>query len=156
VTGNGAECKVKEPIMTKPVKSELVETEKGEKGSLLTEFFPNKGALFTTIEYLGTCAHQTIAVEGSVAAQVRVDPNKPPELGELVTLPNTKKEGTSWLLNFPATAITSVWLIKAGVGSQVSVGLLAGTEPAAFEGTVLVLLANSKRESVEEKWSPLP
>jgi len=91
-----------------------------------------------------------------VAGQVLTDPNKPPELGELVKLPNTKKEATSWLLNFPEKPITSVWLIKAGVGSQVSVGLLAATEPATFEGTVLVLLANSKRESVEEKWSPLP
>jgi len=157
VTGNGAECKVeKESIVTKPVKSELVETEKGEKGSLLTEFFPNKGAAFTTIKYVGAhCIHTEIIVEGSVAAQVLTDPNNG-TLGELVTLPNTKKEGTSWLLNFPEKPITSVWLIKAGVGSQVSVGLLAGTEPATFEGTVLVLLANSKRESVEEKWSPLP
>ena len=40
VTGNGAVCKVDEPIVTRPVKSELVESEKGEKGSLLTEFFP--------------------------------------------------------------------------------------------------------------------
>ena len=60
-----------------------------------------------------------------MAAQVRTDPNKPPELGELVTLPNTKKEGTSWLLNFPAKPITNVWLIKAGVGFEVSVGLKA-------------------------------
>jgi len=157
VTGNGAACtKVKEPIVTKPVKSELVETEKGEKGSLLTEFFPNKGAAFTTIEYTGAnCKEKQIIVEGSVAAQVLTDPNNT-TLGELVTLPNTGKTGTSWLLNFPTAPIESVWLIKGGVGTQVAVGLKAATEPAVFEGTVLVLLANSKRESVAEAWSPLP
>jgi hypothetical protein len=157
VVGNGTGCKVEvEPIVTRPVKSELVETEKGEKGSLLTEFFPNKGSAFTTIKLTAACTKvREITAEGSLAGQVLTDPNNG-TLGELVTLPNTKKEGTSWLLNFPATQIESVWLIKGGVGSQVPVGLKAATEPAKFEGTALVLLANSKRESVEEKWSPLP
>jgi hypothetical protein len=154
-TGNGASCKVAEPIVTKPVRSELVESEKGEKGSLLMEFFPNKGAAFTTIEFTGTCLVKAIKVEGSMAAEVYTDPNNG-SLGELVKLPNTGKQGTSWLFNFPATPIKKVWLIKSGVGAEASVELLANTEPAAFTGTVLVLLANKKCESVEEEWSPLP
>jgi hypothetical protein len=161
VTGNGANCKIKEPIVTNPVKSELVETEKGEKGSLLTEFTPAKGVTFVTLKFEGSeCKVKETAVAGAVAGQVRVDPNKPPELGELVSLPNGKKEGTSWLINFPAVAIKEVWLIKEGVGSQVKIEeLQAFTEIATVEGTVLVLLAKvaaGKLESEEAKWSPLP
>jgi hypothetical protein len=157
-------CKVKEPITTTNVKSELVETEKGEKGSLLTEFFPEKGAKFTTLEFeleappAGFCPPNT-AVEGSVAGQVRVDPNKPPELGELVSLPNGKKEAKSWLLNFPTIAITKAWLIKGGEGKEVKVELLAFSEAAILSGTTLVLLAKKKEgkfESEEVNWSPLP
>jgi hypothetical protein len=154
-TGNGTSCKVTEPIVTKPVRSELVESEKGAKGSLLTEFFPNKGAAFTTLKYTGTCVIKELTVEGSVAAEVYTDPNNG-SLGELVKLPNTGKLGTSWLFNFPATPIKKVWLIKSGTGKEASVELLANTEPAVFKGTALVLLANKKCESVEEDWSPSP
>jgi hypothetical protein len=161
-TGNTVKgtCTVKEPIVTKPVKSELVESEKGgPTASLLTEFFPNKGALFTTVEFTpsepGACKVTAIAVEGSVAAEVYTDPNNG-SLGELVKLPNTGKQGKSWLLNFPATPIKKVWLIKNKTGAEAGVELKANTEPATFKGTVLVLLANSKHVSVEEEWSPLP
>jgi hypothetical protein len=165
VTGNGTKCKVVEPIVTNPVKSELVETEKGEKGSLLTEFTPAKGANFVTIKFEaetgGECKVKETAVSGGVAGQVRVDPNKPPELGELVSLPNGKKEGTSWLLNFPATPIKEVWLIKEGTGSKVKLEeLLFFSEESTLEGTALVLLAKvSEGKLVSEettKWSPLP
>lgn len=157
--GNGEACKVKEPIVTAHVKSELVENvEAGAAGKkLYTEFFPETGAKFTTVEFTGTCKVTTkIAVEGSVTAEVRTDPNKPPELGEVVELPNRGKTAKSWLLNFPATPIKEVWLVKAGVGAAAKTELKAATEPATFSGAVLVLLANSKGESVEENWSPLP
>ena len=156
-------CKVKEPITTENVKSELVETVQGATGSLLTEFFPEKGERFTTIKFEveagGFCPPET-AVEGSVAGQVRADPNKPPELGELITLQTTKKEATSWLLNFPEVQIKTAWLIKAGVGKEVKIGLKSVTEEASLEGTALVLLAKKNSsggfESEEVNWSPLP
>jgi len=150
-----------EPIVTTNVKSELVETEKGASGSLLTEFKPEKGSKFTGIGFTGAgCTLKEIAVEGEVAAQVRTDPNNG-ELGELVTLPNTKKEAHSWLLALPAAPIKTVWLIKEGTGSQVTLKeLKANTEPATLEGTTLVLLAKKnsegKFESEEVNWSPLP
>ena len=156
--GNGAEpgCKVIEPIVTNSVKSELAEDTTKKK--LLVEFKP-EGARFTTVKYeeaaKGDCKTTETAVEGSIAAEVLTDPNNG-ALGEAVELPNTHKVATSWLLNFPATPIKKIWLIKAGVGAEVSVGLLSATETATFEGTALVLLANSKRETVEENWSPLP
>ena len=157
-TGNGTSCKVEEPIITVHVKSELVENvEGGAAGKkLLTEFFPETGARFATVKFAGTCKTTTIAVEGKVTAEVRGDPNKAPELGEIVELPNRGKTAKSWLLNFPATPINQVWLVKAGVGAVAKTELLAGTEPLAFTGAILVLLANAKRETVEENWSPLP
>ncbi len=156
-------CKVNEPITTVPVKSELVETVKGETGSLLTEFFPEKGERFTgigfTVEAGGFCPPEVL-VEGSTAGQVRVDPNKAPELGELVSLPNGKKEGKSWLLNFPAAQIKTAWLIKGGEGKEVKIGLKSVTEEATLEGTALILLAKKNSsggfESEEVNWSPLP
>jgi len=162
--GSGKGCKIAEPIVTNNLKEELVETEKGEKGSLLMEFFPEKGAKLATLHFEpesgGSCTVKEAFVEGSVAGQVFTDPGKPPELGELVQLPNGKKEATSWLINFPTTPIKKVWLIKGGVGSEVSVGLLAATEEATLSGTAVASLAkkNSKGEleSEEVKWSPLP
>ena len=150
--GNGTACKVVEPIVTTNVRSELAENT--AKKQLLVEFKP-EGARFTTIKYEGTCTHGETAVEGSVAAEVLTDPNNG-ALGETVELPNTGKTAKSWLLNFPATPIKKIWLIKAGVGSEVKVELLSGTEPAVFEGTALVLLANKEGKTVEENWSPLP
>ena len=158
-TGNGAEpgCKIVEPIVTSNVRSELAEDITKKK--LLVEFKP-EGARFTTVKYeeaaRGDCKIGETSVEGSIAAEVFTDPNSPPTLGEAVELPNTHKVATSWLLNFPATPIKKIWLIKAGVGSEVRVGLLTATEEAKCEGTPLILLANSKRETVEENWSPLP
>ncbi len=158
VEGNGSPCAVTEPIVTANVKSELVESEKGAKGSLLTEFFPEKGAEFVTLHFTGSgCTVATTAVSGSVAAQVLTDP-KNGELGTLLTLESTQIEATSWLLNAPSSAITKVWLIKGGEGKTATVGLTAFSEPATLEGTALVLLAKKKNgvfESEEIDWSPL-
>jgi len=160
-TGNGPEtCRPAEPIVTKNVKSELVESEKGEKGSLLTEFKPETGSTFVTIHFEGTgCILTETAVTGSVAGKVLTDPNNG-TLGELVSLPNGKKEAKSWLLNFPTTPVTSVWLIKGGTGETTSIKLTAFSETATLSGTALILLAkkNSSGEIVSEEinWSPLP
>ena len=74
------------------VKSELVENDKA-KNTLLTEFFPRKRS--RSLPQLNSLAHaptEAIAVEGSVAAEVRTDPNKPPELGELFNYQILKKK----------------------------------------------------------------
>jgi hypothetical protein len=107
-----------------------------------------EGARFTTIHYEGTCpVSKETAVEGSIAAEVLTDPNNG-TLGEAVE----RGEAKSWLINFPATPIKKIWLVKAGVGSEVSVGLLPATEEAKFGGTALVLLANEKHETEEASW----
>lgn len=159
VEGNGASCKISEPFTTVHLKSELVENvENAMAGKrLYTEFFPETGAILTTVKFNGTCTIlREASVDGSFAGEVRSDPNKPPELGEVVELPNTGKTAKSWLLDFPTTPIKEVWLIKAGTGKAAKIGLTIATEPATFTGTMLLSLANSKREPVEERWSPLP
>jgi hypothetical protein len=162
VTHNGENCKVVQPIVTNPVKSELVETEKGEKGSLLMLFSPAKGAIFAKVKFEGTeCKVMETAVTGTVAGQVHRDPNEPPKLGELVKLGNEPKEETSWLVFFLATnKIKEVWKIKEGVGFLAKPEVLeAFTEESELEGTALVSLAKvtgTDLESEEKPWSPSP
>ncbi len=161
-------CKVVEPVITVPVRSELVETEKavpGTSGSLLVLFAPAEGTSFTTLKFTtetgGNCPPET-KVTGQVIGQVLTDPNKPPELGKLVELPAVNSaEAKSWLINFPSTPITKVTLIKNGEKTEVTdKGLEFFSEPAVLEGTALILLAkreaNGELVSEETNWSPLP
>ena len=50
VEGNGTGCKVKEPIVSTNMGSELVGSEKGEKGFALMEFYSAKGTSLATIK----------------------------------------------------------------------------------------------------------
>jgi hypothetical protein len=170
VEGPGVtKCKIG-PILTNPLISELVETEKAEpektKGSLLVLFEPAPGSngfatLKFTAEKEGKCPAETI-VTGSVAAQVLTDPEKPPTLGTLVTLEGGATEANSWLLNFPATAIRKVTRISGGKSSEKAVELFSFSEESVEAGVALILLGerNAKGELVTEaspkKWSPLP
>jgi hypothetical protein len=164
VTGNGTGCKVKEPIKTRPVKSELVETEKGTKASLLVEFKPAEENVkeFTKIEFEaeagGKCEVASTAVSGEVVACVRTDP-KTGGIGELITLESEKKEATSWLLE-TRNGVSSVWLIAGGEGKQREIGLkerlTAFGEEATLKGVALVLLADKNGKTEETNWSPLP
>ena len=156
VTGNGTGCKVKEPIVTNPIKSELVESEKSTTAALLTEFFTSSGP-FVKLEFTGPCAEAETLVSGKVAGEVREDPNNG-TLGAVVKLPNEKKEAKSWLLHFPATAIKHVWLIKGGLGEETKMELVSFGEASTLTGTALLLLANAKKETETEgpPWSPLP
>jgi hypothetical protein len=118
-------CKGEEPIVTKAIKSELVETEKavpGTSGSLLTLFAPAEGATFATLKFTpgtgGVCPPET-KVTGEVLGKVLTDPNKPPELGKLVELPAVNSaEAKSWLISLPATPITKFTKISKGEKSK--------------------------------------
>ena len=147
MTGNGAACTLPKPIVTEPLSSELVENvENARLGKrLLIEFFPSTGSLLANLEFGGTCTNAKTKVTGKVAAEVLVDPGE-----EKIELGGTPKLAKSWLIEFPKASISEVWLIKAGVGKAVSVGLSAFAVPATEEGTVLALLANGA------EWSPLP
>ena len=155
VEGNGTGCKVKEPIITNPVKSELVESEKSTTAALLVEFFTTSGPLgVLTFEGTG-CVVKETTVSGKLAGEVREDPNNG-TLGGVVKLPNEKKEAKSWLLNFPTTPIHHVWLIKGGLGEETKIELLSFAAESTLSGTALILLANAKKETEETLWSPLP
>jgi opacity protein-like surface antigen len=161
VTGNGTKCGVEgKEVTTNPIKSELVENVESSKAgkTLLVEFSPFTGSTFVTLKFKaetgGKCTFTTTPVEGSAAAEVLN------ENGEAVKLPNELKEFNSGLTRFPTTEIKEVWLVKAGTGSAVSVGLKAFGLLASREvGTALVLLAKvtgTTLESEERKWSALP
>jgi len=165
VTGNGEKCLVVgKEVTTKPIKSELVENveKEGETKKvgkkLLVEFAPAEGTNFVTLKFEaekgGECKFTESPVSGSTAAEVLNEKEEP------VELPNKLQEFNSGLTRFPATAITEVWLVKAGVGSAVTVGLKAFSLVASREvGTALVLLAKvtgTTLESEERKWSALP
>jgi hypothetical protein len=164
-------CKGHEPVVTKPVVSELAETENavpGTSGSLLTLFAPATGTEFAKLEFTaetgGVCPPETKVSGGEVIGEVRTDPNNAPELGKLVELPSVNSaEAESWLINFPRTPILKVTLFKGGVASQVTdKGLEAFSGEAELEGTALVLLAKKNTTSglleteTGVKWSPLP
>jgi len=159
VEGNGSPC---EPtggtITTNPVTSELVESigngPNGHGKQLLEEFRPTVGTTFVVINFTGSgCKAAQSIVTGSVAAEVRTDNSA----NEVVELNTAAKEATSWLVNFPATAISEVLLINTkGESENVKVGLEAFTAPSTLVGTSLVLLANAKFEPENVKWSPLP
>ncbi len=162
VSGNGTKCAVEgKEVTTNPIKSELVENvENGKAGKkLLTEFSPLTGTSFVTLKFKaetgGKCTFTTTPVEGSAAAEVLNEKEVP------VELPNKSEEFKSGLTRFPTTAISEVWLVKAGVGSAVSVGLKAFGLLASREvGTALVLLAKVTGTTLETeentKWSALP
>jgi hypothetical protein len=162
-------CKVNEPIRTKAVKAELVETAgavPGTSGSLLMLFEPAEGAIFErvgfTTEAGGVCPPET-NIAGQVVGQVLTDPEKEPELGKLVELPSVNSaEAKSWLINFPSTPITKVTKINNGRVSEVGgIELEAFSETVTLEGAVLFLLAKKNEktgllESETTLWSPLP
>ncbi len=146
VEGNGTECKVKEPIVSSAVSSELVESEKGEKEALLMELKPVSGTKFMPLLFEGSkCTIKEAVVEGEIVSEMLVDPNNE-ELGAKITQSNEPDETKSVLVNFPSTAIAKVWLVKEEKGSEVAVKELSTSakEAVKIEGTALVSLASGE------------
>jgi hypothetical protein len=154
VSGDGAECKVNEPIKTNPLTSELVENE-SDRNQLLEEFKPTTGTVIVVVTLENcTVINGTVNAEGSVAAELLVD-----NAGEgKIELGQKPEEATSWLVKFPSTPISAVLLVNTkGERETATVGLTVGDLAAAIEGAVLKLLANTKFEpEPAAKWSPLP
>ena len=164
-------CTLLIPIVIRAIKSELVEAAgakpEEKKGSLLTLFTTAEGSTFATLKFTaetgGFCPPET-TVTGGVLGQVLTDPNKPPELGTLVTLESGVTEAASGLINFPKTSITKYIRISGGkVGAEETVTAFKTlSEAATLEGAVLVSLAkkNTTTGLLESEptatWSPLP
>jgi len=144
-------------ITTVPVKSEQVESVVGgTKGNqLLEEFLPGSGTTFVPIFFgpaAPPCELLEGKVEGSAAGELLLDN----ATAGKVELGQAPQQRTSWLLKFPATQISSVWLISSGVGKIQTTGLTLAGQPSNLEGTALTLLANTKFEPEVGLWSPLP
>jgi hypothetical protein len=157
-SGNGApECKLaSEALVTEPIKSEQVENVVGSKAGkqLLEEFFPVSAANgFLTVHFTGAkCTISETIVSGQTVGEVVLD-----NASEgAVELGQTPQERTSWLIRFPSTAITQVWLISNGTGKVQKTKETAFGETAFQEGTELVLLANGECEPEYKNWRPAP
>jgi len=161
---NGAECHLSNVaegaetvtvLRTKPLKSEQVENVvNGTKGNqLLEEFFPASGSIFIELLFGGKCTVFAAKVSGQVTGESLLDT---PGRGT-VELGQAPQERTSWLLNFPAAPITTVWLISNGVGKLVHTEQTTLGAKSIQTGVALVLLASTKYvPEPSALWSPLP
>jgi hypothetical protein len=149
ITGNNKEgtCKVKEPIVTKAVRAELVMNT--ELTHYLLEFDPVAGTVFANIEMANAseCKFANIEVKGLVIGSSYTDPaitGLPPEL----VGPSTPASA-SLLVVFP-DVVEKVWLWKGGVHEEFKPTELniLGTNKATLKGEVLVALASGKKYSI--------
>jgi hypothetical protein len=145
-------------ITTGALKSEQVESVvSGTKGNqLLEEFLPGPGvAQFVTLFFgpaVPPCEVLEANVTGSVAGEALLDNASEGK----IELGQAPQQRTSWLVKFPATSISSVWLISSGVGKiQKTEFNLLGLG-STLEGTALTLLASTKFVPEVGLWSPLP
>lgn len=143
VKNNGSKCKVKEPIETKPIRNELVESVTEPK-TFLVEFDPEAGteAEFVTLHFEGTClVKETKVTNGLVVGSVFTDPEVTGKEAEAV-LASSKEVSTSWLIKFPDPA-TEVLLWSGNESKIVKIKQYeAFGNPAKLTGNVLILLAN--------------
>jgi hypothetical protein len=158
VKNNGSNCKVKEPITTKPVRNELVvsDNEPGFGPKLLIEFKPETGTEFVKLEFTGTCTLSESKVEGEVLGSIYTDPEaspgKPLELVEIGTngVP-TREALTSYLVKFPDEP-KSIWLWNGSKFELKVPGTLkafGGSGSAKLTGSILVSLVNGKKYGSE-------
>jgi len=144
-------------IETHPLKSEQVENvEAGHVGKkLYEEFFPaKKSEGFIALFFGGTaCLVEETVVAGQVVGEDFFDNGTT----GAVELGQTPVEAKSWILKFPETPITKVWLISASGGKEVETEQTSFGEKSIQTGEALVLLASTKFvPEPNALWSPLP
>lgn len=152
VAGNGTGCKVKEPIVTKPVFNELVvsDNEPGFGSKILVEFKPASGTEFVKLEFESGCTLSSNTIEGEVLGSVFTDPEASEGKPEVPVEIGTPRELTSYLTKFPDPA-KSIWLWSGTafklVVPKTLTGLFGGA--AKLTGSVLVALTNGKKYASE-------
>jgi hypothetical protein len=147
VSGNGAGCRVEEPIVPSKIKGELVEG--ANEKQLLVLFEPAKGKVFATVRFKAgkgsNCIVESTKVTGAAVGEILNEKEEPIESGQQ---PGSAK---SWLLRFPSAQIHKVWVIKDGTGTEVEL------EPLEALGTEVSLTGTAAGSLVSEaQWSPLP
>jgi hypothetical protein len=147
VTGNGTKCAVTGgAVTTEPLTNELAYAE--NKKSLVIELTPTKGKTLATVKFTaetgGTCTVATTKVTGQVVAKMLTGGGSP----KLLELPNQVEPAEAFRLEFPATAITHIWLITAGTGKAVEVEELnAFGSESVYAGTAEDCLTSGKKYS---------
>jgi hypothetical protein len=143
VTGNGTKCtKVKEPIVTKPIRSEFVlnDLEPGIGNKILVEFDPRSGKEFVELRFEGEeCKFANTEVTELVIALLWNDPaTKELELGEpleeksyIIKFPDEPKSVYLWSLANKKFELFTPTLLKAF------------TEKVKLTGQLLILLATN-------------
>ena len=153
VVNNGSGCKVKEPIKTEPVRTELVYNDEaktvGEK--ILVESDPEAGteAKYVTLLFEGAkcVVKETEIGKGLALGEAFTDPTTDGGIEEPVTLKTA--EQTSVLVKAP-DAERSVYLLKGTTLELVEIKPFKAFESEAkITGTVLVSLTSGEKFGVE-------
>ena len=124
VTGNGTGCKVKEPLVTKPLTGQIGYATKERTGKILTRFEGSKGELFEVRFEGAPCTVHARDGEGSVIAEISSG-GKSEEVGK-------ETSATIDQLRFPTTPITALW-VENSAGelkeetAKLTEGYIAGT-----------------------------
>jgi hypothetical protein len=148
VTGNGSGVctgakSVGEPIITKPLKTELVYGVETKK--TYTLFQPASGVEFAKLTFPEGCTHEIFIVSGKVAAENLNEAREEIELGKKY-VPQTKG-----FVRFPNLAIKKVVKVKAGVAQPATT-----VEMQAFGITAVLTGESSVELESKEKWCILP
>jgi hypothetical protein len=130
VKGDGSPCSVTEPIVTNNVVNKTGYSSKKSStegsGKLLTAFEPESGNVFVELKFSGTgCEVTATKVERKAATEVRLVAEDINSKGEVVEVTKGQTEGKAGEINFPATAITKVFVEEAGKLKEVKAGLKA-------------------------------
>jgi hypothetical protein len=107
VEGNGSGCELEnKKITTTAIGSELAYGAKERAGKVLSLFKPVSGSVFATLKFVGTCAINTMVLEGSVTAEAWSG-------AKAVEVGKEPAEAVANEVKFPETSIKKVWIEKA-------------------------------------------
>lgn len=145
VVNNGSSCTVKEPIVTKKLKSPLA-LDAATRKKLVAVFTPEKGNTLFPWTYSSACTvfKGEASYTGKFVTEVLTSGELPVEVGKS---PGSAK---SWLLKFLPVQPTHVWLTTGGIGKEEPLEEFQWDGLAAeISGTAGISL-----ESLEE-WQPV-
>ncbi|HXA54597.1 MAG TPA: hypothetical protein VNV37_06960 [Solirubrobacteraceae bacterium] len=157
-SGNGEGCKVKEPLVAKPVIDYLVlNDEEGFVGrKVLTELDPVAGSetLFLTAEFIGEkCKLSKVEVgKGLTIGSLYTDPLVVGGEPEYIERLRNFDQLSSYLIKYPDVATSIFFWNPNPIGWLLFTitKLKAGTETATLRGTLLLLLSRNGKSTGEK------
>jgi hypothetical protein len=149
VINNGSNCKVIEPMVTVPMRGELVvsDSEPGFGPYILGEAKPESGTTIITVKFTGSCTVKEMELRGEPVGASYTDPAVDSGTEEEITMGKATSL-TSYLGR--SVAPKSIWLWKGSIFELVKPkGLEAFGNPARIVGTILDELVNGKKFGAE-------